>query len=171
MKSCFTFIILFALLFSFISCLSKTNASLLNNKIKSQTSMTRYLKRFIFPVKKSSTKIGDYGKGKTIYLAEHKVDCGIGALSQFKLQRVGPPKLKYDYQCINPMKCDAACIKGIKAKDKKRCKVINTSNSNLSNKFDGNATNYLDRLKVACPVGMVITGFNLLNILSLMFDF
>ncbi len=120
-----------------------------------------YLRRFwSWPTQKHNTPPNDEGRGATIYLDRHNVDCKTGALSGFHLQRVGGGKFKYDFTCIYPKDCKEPCQKKIEQIDKKKCKKISTPLNDLGNQF-GKSTNYLDRHQLKCPVGFVMTQFHL----------
>jgi len=125
-----------------------------------KTSTARYLTRFSqsFTNIGKSTQVNDWGSGNTIYLDRHHINCGIGALTGFHYKRVGTPKFKYDYQCIEPKSCNKKCENKIKEKDKTRCKTHQTPLNDIVPEY-GKATNYLDRHRLKCPVSYVLQSF------------
>ena len=123
-------------------------------------SMSKYMKRFQWPIKNTSTPNNAWGSQQTIYLDRHAPDCGIGAISQFHLRRGTPTTIRYDTQCIMPQGCDQKCPAAIKQIDSKECPTHSTPKNILGN-WTGLSTNYLDRHHVKCPAGKVLTYFRL----------
>ena len=124
-----------------------------------------YLKRFSnWPEEKKSTLSNDWGNSSTIFLDRHDVNCGIGALSGFRLTRQGETKYRYDYQCIMPQNCSDNCIANIKKVDQEKCKKLSTYPNILGtskgNEY-GKSTNYLMLHNVNCPEGFILTQFHL----------
>ena len=102
--------------------------SVFSKKRISKRRFKTYLRRFQqWPTVGKSTPSNDWGNGQTIYLDRHVVNCGIGALSQFRFQRTIPTQFKYDYMCLFPKNCVEHCIKNIEKIDRERMqKVIHT---------------------------------------------
>ncbi len=126
--------------------------------------LNRYMNRYKWPVKIRRTRNNDWGGQRTIYLDRHAVNCGIGALSRFHLQRAKYRgrwiRIRYDAWCLMPVNCNRRCPATIVKIDRKYCKWRHTR-PNILGKWMGLSTNYLDRHYLRCPVHYVITYFRL----------
>jgi hypothetical protein len=129
----------------------------------SSRSMKTYLNRFTSKkhhVVSKSTEANNWGNSATIYLDRHKIDCGIGALSQFQYKRIGSNKFKYDYKCLLPLKCNKKCEKKLQDFDKVKCMDMKTKPESIKTQ-EGKHTDELSKHKLVCPEEYVMTGFKM----------
>jgi len=105
---------------------------------------------------KKSTKTEESGNGSIYYLDRHDMSCDIGVLTEFTFLKEGPYKLKYDFSCVQPLKCDESCIAQLRKHDANTCKTMSTPVNDIGGD-DKKSMNFLDRHHVKCPDGMLLT--------------
>ncbi len=87
-----------------------------------------------------------------ISLADHQMDCGIGLMAGYKLEKVGATKYKYNFTCLqpDPKKCNSEIAKKIEAFDKVKCKPHITAKVPINVK-DPKNTEVMGGLSAQCP--------------------
>jgi len=94
-------------------------------------------------------------------LESHLIDCGIGSLAGFQLQKVGAANIKYISQCITPLECNDLCKAAIKKIDERYCTTQETPPSDMP--AGVNNANLLTNHKVACGKDFVLKSFQLVR--------
>lgn len=89
------------------------------------------------------TGTNDWGRGNTIFLDRHNVDCGKKPIAQFKLTRPQDNTIRYDYKCSKKEATGA-------------CRDVDTG---FNDEHPWNI--FLDRHNVICEDDEVVTRFQL----------
>jgi len=141
------FFILSILIIQFISCK--------RNKVNAKFNTNLDLKLNVV-VQDKNTQPNSKGLEMSHY-GEHDIDCGVGLLSAFKLEKNSATSYHYSFKCMspNPAKCNSECMKNIEEFDKHSCKTLTSTKVPLK-PTDPKSTEAMGGLFVQCPDNFVL---------------